>query len=97
MSLTADIGLRGVILGIQRVEVLLKPVLGRHAGIDGAANRLGRRVLHDLTSDAGCSRRPKNLGPFQRVPVTAKPSVDRLGEVLLFHENPSGSTMTRCR
>src|SRR5262249_62249257 len=78
MRLAADIGLRGVILGIQRVEVLLESVLARHAGVDGAANRLGRRVLHDRTSDAELSRRPKNLGPFQREPVMAKAALDRL-------------------
>jgi hypothetical protein len=41
MGLTADIGLRGVMLGIQRGEVLLKPMLGRHPGVDGAADWLG--------------------------------------------------------
>jgi hypothetical protein len=38
MGLTADIGLRGIMLGIKRAEVLLEPMLGRHAGVDGAAN-----------------------------------------------------------
>jgi hypothetical protein len=77
MGLTADIGLRGVMLGIQRVEVLLEPVLGRHAGVNGAANRLGGPALHGRTSDDDLSR-PKNLGPDQRVPVMAKATLDRL-------------------
>ena len=37
MGLTADIGLRGIVLGVERVEVLLKSMVGRHAGIDRAA------------------------------------------------------------
>jgi hypothetical protein len=46
MGLTADIGLRGIMLGVQRVKVLLKPMVGRDPGVDGAANRLGRHFLH---------------------------------------------------
>ena len=72
------LGLPGIMLGVQRVEVLFEPVVGRHAGINGAANRFERPVLHDRTSDAGLSRRPKNLGPFQRAPVMAKATLDRL-------------------
>src|SRR5262245_31622007 len=51
MGLTADIGLRGVILGIERVEVLLKPGLGRDAGVDGAADRFDGLARHGRTSD----------------------------------------------
>ena len=47
MGLAADIGLRGIVLGVERVEVLLEPLVGRDAGIDRAANRLGRSGLHD--------------------------------------------------
>ena len=42
MRLTADIGLRGIVLGVERVEVLFEPLVGRDAGIDRAANRLRR-------------------------------------------------------
>src|SRR5258708_39738905 len=97
MGLTADIGLRGVMLGIKRVEVLLKPIVGRDAGVDGAADWLDRPLLHGRASDAALSRSPKNLGPFQREPVTAKATLDRLGEVLPFQEKPAASTMTCCR
>jgi len=79
MRLTANVGLRGVILGIERVEVLLEPMVGGHTGVDRAADWLGRRLLHGRTSDADLSRRPKNLGPFQREPVIAKATLDRLG------------------
>src|SRR6266480_6825636 len=77
MGLTADIGLRGIMLGIKRVEVLLKPLVGRDAGVDGAADWLDRPLLHGRASDAALSRSPKNLGPFQREPVTAKATLDR--------------------
>ena len=40
MGLTADIGLRGIILGIEGVEVVLQPLFGRDPGIDRAANLL---------------------------------------------------------
>ena len=39
MGLAADIGLRRIILGIERVEVLIETRLGRDPGIDGAADR----------------------------------------------------------
>jgi hypothetical protein len=64
-------------LGVQRVEVLLKPMVGRHAGVDGASNRFGSPGLHRRTSDDGLSR-PKNLGPDQRVPVMVKATSERL-------------------
>jgi hypothetical protein len=41
MGLTADIGLRGIMLGIKRVEVLLEPMLARHAGV-ACRKRAGR-------------------------------------------------------
>jgi hypothetical protein len=59
MGLTADVGLRGVMLGVQGVEVLLKPIVGGDAGVDGAADR-PRPPHHGRTSDPGLSRRPKN-------------------------------------
>ena len=74
MGLAADIGLRSVMLSVQRVEVLLQPVVGRHAGIDRAANQLDGTALHGRTSDDGLSR-PKNLGPDQRVPVIGKATI----------------------
>ena len=38
MGLTADIGLRCIILGVERVEVLIEAGLGRDPGIDRAAD-----------------------------------------------------------
>ncbi len=40
MGLASDVGLRGLVLGIERVEVLLQPLVGRDPGIDRATNRL---------------------------------------------------------
>jgi hypothetical protein len=53
MDLAPDIGLRGIILGIQRVEILLKSVVGRHARVYGAADRFGWTILHDRASGDG--------------------------------------------
>ncbi len=38
MGLASDIGLRRIVLGIEGVEVLLQPLIGRDPGIDRAAN-----------------------------------------------------------
>ena len=40
MGLTFDIGRGGIVLGIQRVELLVEPMLGGDPGIDRAADRL---------------------------------------------------------
>src|SRR5438445_8780580 len=45
MGLAPDVGLRGIMLGVQRVEVLVQPMVGRDAGIDRAANRLDGPAL----------------------------------------------------
>jgi hypothetical protein len=57
VGLAADIGLRSIILGIERVEVLLQPLVGRDAGIDRAANRLCRSGLH-ADAAAASSHKP---------------------------------------
>ena len=72
MGLAADIGLRGIVLSVEGIKVLLQPLLSRDPGIDRAANRLCRCGLHAEDRLDGLSRRPKNRGPFQRVPVIAK-------------------------
>jgi hypothetical protein len=35
MRLTTDIGFRSIILGVERVEFLIEPGIGRDPGIDG--------------------------------------------------------------
>src|SRR5258706_15574559 len=81
MSLTPDIGRGRLILGVERVELLVEPMFGGDAGIDRTADRLGRRGLHGRPPGAGrsaLSRRPKNRGPFHLVPVIAKATLVRL-------------------
>ena len=41
MGLAADIGFRRLVLGVEGVELLVEPVLGRDPGIDRAADPLG--------------------------------------------------------
>src|SRR6266516_7597949 len=41
LHLAAHISFGGVMLGIERVEILLQPIVGGDPGIDGAANPLG--------------------------------------------------------
>jgi hypothetical protein len=74
--LAAHIGFGGVMLGIERVEILLQPMLGGDPGIDGAANPLGGPMAHDCPSVG--PRRPKKRGPDHRVPVMAKATAERL-------------------
>jgi hypothetical protein len=74
--LAAHIGFGGVMLGIQRAEILLQPILGRDPGIDGAANPPGGPRAHDGPSER--RRRPKKRGPDHRVPVMANATAERL-------------------
>ena len=78
MGLAADISLRGFILGIKRVEVLLEPLIGGLTGVNRTADRLWYG-LHDTGTFDGLSRSPKNRGPFQRLPVMANATFERLG------------------
>ena len=87
MGLAADIGLRRIELGIQRVELLIQPGVGRDPGIDRATNDFAGCCRHHETSslmdaDLILSRNPKNRCPFHRVPVMAKATADRLSKVL---------------
>ena len=79
MLLAPDIGLRGIVLGVEGVEVLFEPLVGGDPGVDRAANLFRSSRLHDRASFDGLSRKPKNRGPFQRVPVMAWAIFDRLG------------------
>ena len=92
MGLALDIGLGGLALRVERVEVLLEPVIGRHPRVDGAAQRLWAGLGHPASF---LSRRPKKRGPFQRVPVIARATWDRLLYVVPFQAKPSASTITR--
>ena len=50
-----DVGLAGLALGVEAVEILLQPLLRGLPGVDGATDALAHS--------------PKNLGPDQRAPV----------------------------
>src|SRR5215218_8530954 len=76
MGLALDVSLGCLALAVERVELLLEPVLGRDTGVDRAAQNTNRLPLHH---DARArSRSPKKRGPFQFVPVMARATLDRL-------------------
>ena len=56
MRLTLDVGLRGLPLGVEGVEVLFEPLVGRDAGVDRAAQAASGRVI--LQSDASLADAP---------------------------------------
>src|SRR5262245_50553368 len=95
MSLAADVGLRRIILRIQRVEVLVQAGLGGDPGIDGAAHLLSSCRSHGLVFTAALSRRPKKRGPFHLLPVIAKAILDRLSLAFPFQTRPASATMIR--
>ena len=79
MGLALDVGLGRLALGVERVEVLLQPVVGRDPGVDGAAQALALGLGSSPglpATEPGPS--PKKRGPLQRVPVMARATCDRL-------------------
>src|ERR1700694_1586928 len=99
MGLTLYIRGCSIVLGIQRVEFLVEPVVGGDPGIDRAADRFDRRDFHGRTCVAArcsLSLRPKKRGPFHLVPVIAKATLERLSYVWPFQAKPSAITITRC-
>ncbi len=65
MPLAGDIGGAGLVLGVERVEVLIEPFVGRLPGVDGAADPRFAHGQADLF-------RPKNRGPDHRAPVMVR-------------------------
>src|SRR5712671_3115031 len=81
MGLALDIGGGSIVLRVQRVELLIEPMLGRDPGIDRTADRSDGWSLHGRASvvdRSSLSRRPKKRGPFHLVPVMAKATLERL-------------------
>ena len=81
MGLALDVGLGGLVLGVQRVELLVEPVLGGDPRIDRAADRFDRSEPSwpaSIADRSSLSRRPKKRGPFHLVPVIAKATLERL-------------------
>ena len=71
-ALAGDVGLAGLALGVQAVELLLEALLGRLAGVDRAAELADRLALGTAAHAALRFFSPKNTRPFQRVPVMAR-------------------------
>src|SRR6266404_9433935 len=70
-----------IVLRVQRVELLVEPMLGRDPRIDRTADRSDGWSLHGRASvvdRSSLSRRPKKRGPFHLVPVMAKATLERL-------------------
>src|SRR5258706_16336715 len=81
MGLALDVCRGCIVLRVERVELLIEPMLGRNTGIDRAADGFDRRSLHGRTPTvdrSSLSRRPKKRGPFHLVPVMAKATLERL-------------------
>ena len=78
--LAGDIGLAGLALGVERVELHVEAFLRGFAGVDGAARALRHRVSADglLMHRFLCfARMPKKRKPFQFVPVMAFATADK--------------------
>ena len=78
--LARDIGLAGLPLGIEGVELHVEPLLAALARVDGAA-----ALEDDRAACEGFAHplprwflRPKKTQPFQRVPVMARATEERL-------------------
>ena len=89
MGLAPDIGHRGFALVVEGIEVLFEADVGRHSGVDGAAEpRLRSLRRHGIASSASVALQirldwrptlsPKKRWPFQLVPVMALAIIDRL-------------------
>src|SRR5258705_4822188 len=77
-----DVGGSGIVLSIQRIELLVESMFRGDAGVDGTADGPDRRSLHDrapASNRSSLSLRPKKRGPFHLVPVIAKATLERSG------------------
>src|SRR5271154_837008 len=75
MGLTHDVGGRGIVLGVRRIELLVKSMFRGDASVDGTPDEPDRRSFHDrafASNRSSLSLRPKKRGPFHLVPVIAK-------------------------
>jgi hypothetical protein len=75
-GLAADVRLAGLPLGVERVELLLEPLLGGLAGVHRAPHQLHRRTRLGPVLRGGHAAPPfalsrKNRNPLQWLPVTA--------------------------
>ena len=84
-ALAGDVGVAGVTLGVDGVVLLVEPLVGGLAGVDGAAQAALQSFAHrrppcffGFFCLAGAFT-PKKSGPDQRVPVISRAIMDRLG------------------
>ncbi len=85
-DLRGDIGLACLALGLQAVELLVQALFGGLAGVDGAAELGLDQAGQQETSSV---LRPKNRGPFQRVPVIVRATSERLRCLWPWNRKPS--------
>src|SRR5262249_16792968 len=76
VSLAANVSRGGIILSVQRVELLVESRVSRNACVDRTPDCFSRSG-HSCTC-GGLSRSPKKRGPFHLVPVIARAISDRL-------------------
>ena len=91
--LARDIGLAGLALGVERVELLLQAFLAGLARVDRAAELADDRLLHRRPRRL---LRPKNVSPFQRVPVIARAIADSDLYGRPWYSKSSSRTVTQC-
>src|SRR5690606_3854268 len=96
--LAGNVCLAGLTLGVERIELLLQPFLGRFPGVDRAPQladdlRFFRRLRHLRPL---WFLRPKKVQPFQRVPVMARAMADSDLYGRPCHSKPSAVTVTIC-
>ena len=98
MGLALHVGLRGLSLGMEGVELLLEPVLGRNARVDRAAQHLGGDRLYEaapaIDDDQRSTESPGRLigigipalGLPPRSPLPRSPAPKK--NLLPFHFTP---------
>src|SRR5260370_27231728 len=81
MGLALDVGGSGIVLSIQRIELLVESVFRGDAGVDGTAGRADRRSLYDrafASNRASLSLKPKKRGPVHLVALIAEAALEEL-------------------
>src|SRR5258706_1311388 len=98
MRLALDVGGSGIVLSIQRIELLVESMFRGDAGVDGTADGPDRRSLHDrapASNRSSLSLRPKNPGRVPLVPVISNATLERLSYAWPFPGKAFTVTLTR--
>src|SRR5262249_53494635 len=91
--LARDIGLAGLALGVEGVELLLQTLIAGLAGVDRALPLVDNRLSHSCPR---WLRSPKKIQPFQRVPVISRAMADSDLKGRPWYSKPSSRTVTEC-